>query len=77
MAVSDLPEAVARETLDKLGRKAIVRPGRLAKILEAAFTGVPRWGRVKIMSQVMKGMTSGDREPAAPTSVQHMNRPAS
>lgn len=59
MNMSDPPSAVARETIDKLGRKAIVRPGRLAKLLELAFTGVPRWGRVSIMTRVMQGMARG------------------
>ena len=57
MKQSDPPSVVARETLDKLGRRGTVRPGRLAKVLEASFTGVPRWGRVRIMGQVMKGMS--------------------
>lgn len=59
MRMADKPDVVARETLDKLGRKALVRPGRLAKLLEAAFTGVPRWGRVMIMTKVMQGMARG------------------
>lgn len=59
MSMSDPPSAVARETIDKLGRKGVVRPGRLAKLLEAAFTGVPRWGRVRIMTKVMQGMARG------------------
>lgn len=59
MTMSDPPSAVARETIDKMARKGIVRPGRLAKLLEAAFTGVPRWGRVKIMTKVMQGMARG------------------
>ena len=58
MSMSD-PSAVARETIDKLGRRGVVRPGRLAKLLEAAFTGVPRWGRVKNMTKVMDGMVRG------------------
>ncbi len=63
----DLPEIVAAETLDALGRKGTVRPGRLAKLLEAAFTGMPRWGRVKIMALVMKGMARGTRPVGADT----------
>lgn len=59
MASAERPEVVARETLDKLGRRSTVRPGRLAKLLEAAFTGLPRWGRTLIMTQVMKGMAKG------------------
>lgn len=68
MTMSDPPSVVAGETLDKLGRRAIVRPGRLAKLLEAAFFGMPRWGRVRIMTKVMRGMArgvAGARTPAA------------
>jgi uncharacterized protein len=61
----DPPEVVAAETLDALGRKGIVRPGLLAKLLEAAFTGMPRWGRVKIMTLVMRGMARGKSGVAA------------
>jgi short-subunit dehydrogenase len=59
MGFSDRPGVVAGETLDRLGRRGVVRPGRLAKLLEASFTGMPRWGRVLIMAKVMKGMTRG------------------
>ncbi len=59
MGKAESPDVVARETIDKLGRKSVVRPGRLAKLLEAAFTGMPRWGRVRIMTLVMKGMARG------------------
>jgi short-subunit dehydrogenase len=65
MGKADRPSTVARETLDALGRKGTVRPGRLAKLLDASFTGMPRWGRVRIMTQVMKGMARKDGE--APT----------
>lgn len=61
----DPPDIVAAETLDALGHKGTVRPGRLAKLLEAAFTGMPRWGRVKIMALVMKGMARGTSGAAA------------
>lgn len=73
MSMSDLPSTIARETIDKLGRKGIVRPGRLGKFLEASFTGMPRWVRVLIMTKVMSGMARGapkgavaatDAEPA-------------
>lgn len=59
MTISDPPSAVARETLDKLGRRTTVRPGRLAKLLESAFFGMPRRGRVRIMAKVMAGMARG------------------
>lgn len=63
MTMSDPPSAVARETMDKLGRRSTVRPGRLAKLLEGAFFGMPRWGRVRIMAKVMSGMARGATDP--------------
>lgn len=61
------PDEVAEETLDALGRRGVVRPGRLSKLLEAAFTGMPRRGRVRIMAKVMAGMArrGGDDDEAA------------
>ena len=51
------PSVVANRTLDALGRKATVRPGGLAKLLEAALNPLPRNGRVRIMQAVMGGIT--------------------
>jgi short-subunit dehydrogenase len=51
------PEVVARETLAALGLRITVRPGFLSKFLELSLKTVPRWARVRIMAQVMKGMT--------------------
>ncbi|MEO1118462.1 MAG: SDR family oxidoreductase [Pseudomonadota bacterium] len=57
------PHVVAKETLAALGKKRTVRPGRLAKLLGLALT-VPRWARIRIMKQVMAGMTKHQRAPA-------------
>lgn len=51
------PSVVANHTLDALGRKTTVRPGGLAKLLEAALNPLPRNGRVRIMQAVMDGIT--------------------
>ena len=51
------PSVVASLTLDALGRRATVRPGGLAKLLEAALNPLPRSGRVRIMQAVMGGIT--------------------
>lgn len=51
------PSVVANHTLDALGRKTTVRPGGLAKLLEAALNPLPRNGRVRIMQAVMAGIT--------------------
>jgi short-subunit dehydrogenase len=51
------PEIVAEETLKALGRKITVFPGLLSKILFYSLSPLPRWLRVKIMGNVMYGMT--------------------
>jgi hypothetical protein len=56
---------VARETLDALGRKRTVRPGLLSKVLEASLAPLPRSLRVRILEQVMRGMTAHQRRPIA------------
>lgn len=57
MSMSQGPEVVARATLAALGRRGTVRPGWLSKLLEASLAPLPRWGRTRIMQQVMAGMT--------------------
>jgi short-subunit dehydrogenase len=59
MSMSQTPEEVARHTLRALGRRTTVRPGFLATALEWALAPLPRSGRVRIMKQVMAGMTGG------------------
>lgn len=61
------PEQVARETLAALGRRTTVRPGWLSKLIELALFPLPRWGRVRVMGQVMKGMTAHQSQAATPT----------
>jgi uncharacterized protein len=53
------PEEVARGTLRALGRRTTVRPGFLAKALEASLAPLPRYWRVRVMAHVMAGMTHG------------------
>lgn len=57
MSMALKPEEVAQETLNALGKTGTVRPGRLSKLLEFSLSFLPRWGRTRIMQQVMKGMT--------------------
>lgn len=52
------PEQVAADSLRALGRRATVRPGLLAKVLEASLKPLPRPGRVLMMGKVMAGMTA-------------------
>jgi len=57
MGFAQRPDEVARGTLRALGRRTTVRPGLLAKALEASLATLPRAGRVSIMGRVMAGMT--------------------
>lgn len=58
MSMAQTPAEVARGTLAALGRWGTVRPGFLARFLELSLSFLPRWGRVRMMGVVMKGMTS-------------------
>jgi uncharacterized protein len=42
--------------LRALGRKGTVLPGWLTKFLVYSLRTVPRWGKVRIMANVMRGM---------------------
>ena len=52
------PEEVAEGTLNALGRRATVRPGLLAKLLELSLSPLPRSARIFAMGRVMAGMTA-------------------
>ena len=56
------PDAVAQATFRALGRKTTVRPGWLSKFLEASLATLPRWGRIRVLAQVMGGMTRHQRK---------------
>ena len=56
------PEQVGVPILRALGRQTTVLPGWLTKVLVYALRTVPRWGKVRIMQQVMGGMTQHQRE---------------
>jgi uncharacterized protein len=57
MSLAQTPDEVARGTLAALGRQGTVRPGVLAWLLELSLSLLPRWGRVRMMGVVMRGMT--------------------
>jgi short-subunit dehydrogenase len=57
MSMALKPAEVAQETLNALGKRGTVRPGWLSKLLEGSLAFLPRWGRSRVMQQVMKGMT--------------------
>jgi short-subunit dehydrogenase len=51
------PAAVARGTLQALGRTPTVLPGLLSKVLVYALALLPHMMRVRVMGRVMQGMT--------------------
>lgn len=57
MGLAQRPEVVAASTLKALGKRATVRPGWLSLALEWSLKPLPRWGRVRMMGGVMRGMT--------------------
>jgi uncharacterized protein len=57
-------EVVARVTMQALGHRTTVRPGWLSKLLGWSLATLPRWGRVRVIAQVMKGMTAHQVRPA-------------
>jgi uncharacterized protein len=50
--------------MQALGHKTTVRPGWLSKLLGWSLATLPRRGQVKIITQVMKGMTVHQGRPA-------------
>jgi short-subunit dehydrogenase len=64
MSMVASPEIVAQATLESLGHGTTVRPGLLSKLLEFSLATLPRWGRVRVMSLVMGGMTKHQNDEA-------------
>jgi short-subunit dehydrogenase len=62
MAQSLQPAAIGVPILRALGKKHTVFPGGLTKLLMTGLRTVPRWGKVKIMEKVMRGMTQHQKE---------------
>ncbi|WKN43379.1 SDR family NAD(P)-dependent oxidoreductase [Tunicatimonas pelagia] len=54
-------EDVGVPILRALGRKSTVLPGWLSKLLVGSLSILPRWGKVRMMSLVMGGMTKHQR----------------
>ena len=57
MNAAVLPRAVAKASLEALGRKGTVIPGGLSKLLTYSLLSLPRPLRTRILAQVMGGMT--------------------
>lgn len=60
------PVVVARGALDALGRRGLVRPGGLSKLLGWSLATLPRAGRTRVMGLIMGGMTAHRRQPPSP-----------
>lgn len=58
MSMALQPDVVARDTLRALGRRSTVRPGLLSKLLIGSLSFLPRPLRVRVMGQIMGGMTA-------------------
>ena len=50
------PEDVAVPILKALGRRTNVLPGGFTKLLTYSLRTLPRWGKIRVMQQVMGGM---------------------
>lgn len=61
MGQAATPAMVAQRALSALGRQTTVRPGFLAKFLGWSLAMLPRWGRVRVMGVIMKGMMGKDK----------------
>jgi short-subunit dehydrogenase len=51
------PSDLVVPILDSLGKKTTVLPGMRAKLLVYSIATLPRWARIRLMGQVMAGMT--------------------
>jgi len=60
-------ELVARSSLNALGRRAVVRPGSLSKLLGWSLAMCPRRLRTVILGRIFRGFTTHQQAPMAPT----------
>ena len=47
---------IAQVSLNALGKRTTTRPGWLSKLLGYSLAMLPRWGRTRVLKQVMRGM---------------------
>lgn len=60
------PEDVGIPILNALGRRHTALPGLLTKVLVYSLRTVPRWAKIRIMKQVMGGMTQHQQKELVP-----------
>jgi short-subunit dehydrogenase len=58
------PDVVAKQAIDSLGKRRLVRPGALSKLLGWGLSTAPRALRVQLIGSIMRGMTKHQRPPA-------------
>jgi short-subunit dehydrogenase len=58
------PDGVARVTLHALGRRSVVRPGGLSKLLGWSLATCPRRLRTFILARIFRGFTKHQRMPS-------------
>ncbi|MDP3404103.1 MAG: SDR family NAD(P)-dependent oxidoreductase [Brevundimonas sp.] len=63
MGLADRPRDVARPTLSALGRKRLIAPGPVSKLLTWSLATAPRPLRGRILGGVMRGMAKGPGRP--------------
>jgi hypothetical protein len=56
------PGVVAFRTVNAIGKTGFIRPGGLSKLLGWSLATLPRALRVRLMSQIMKGMARSDHQ---------------
>ncbi|MBD2075488.1 SDR family NAD(P)-dependent oxidoreductase [Phormidium sp. FACHB-592] len=61
MGMALKPEDIALPILNALGRRSVLLPGVLSKLLTYSLVPLPRWSRVQIMGGVMGSMTKHQR----------------
>jgi len=61
MGVSLTPTQIGVPILSSLGRKSVIVPGLLSKILTYSLGTLPRWAKVQIMKRIMNGFTKQQR----------------
>jgi short-subunit dehydrogenase len=59
MSRTDAPQTVAKSSLAALPRGGTLRPGFMGKFLGWSLAPLPRWGRIRVLGQILKGMRTG------------------